>query len=309
MSDNKYNDFFDEGNDQNTMRTSDKFTFNGSEYKMARVTSEDRKADIVKNQEQTTQNMEDTDIVEELSNLLLAEKYVDALAANENATKALIEEEKAAASNVPATPTITGPTITSSTPQQTFEPYVSPEEKADKEAKQKAESEAANEARIEEAQDEMSKEFLAMQEEHLVRGAMMRCQCGSHYRRLNLPVSHGMYESQRPLMNEGDSLVGDTYNIPTFGVCNSSDNKTGGSVLLKKDVPRDEFGRKISEESEGNVRGTPCTPGIITQWLCPHEGTIVDGKCAITPTSFLVCQYGGIIEVVNSGQNEEETKI
>lgn len=163
--------------------------------------------------------------------------------------------------------------------------------------------------RIQEAQDEILADISTQREEHLVRGAMMHCQCGSHYRRLNLPFSHGHKENGRPLMNAKDSLAGEKLNIPTFGVCSSSHNETGGSILLKKDYPRDIYGKKISDTVEGNIRGTPCVPIIESQWLNPQEGTQIDGAPAITPSSFLVCQYGGIIEVVDSGQHDEETAI
>ncbi|MGL5085559.1 MAG: PAAR-like protein [Clostridium sp.] len=157
-----------------------------------------------------------------------------------------------------------------------------------------------------EAYQEQLKEFERRQEEYLVRGAMMHCSCGSHYRRLNLPKCHGIYTSDRPMMNENDSLPGDTFNIPTFGVCNSKSNNTGGSILLKKDVPRNVFGQPTGDVS-GNVRGMPCSPIIITTWLCPREKIIVGDGLAITPQSFVVCKYEGIIEVVDSGQFDEQT--
>ncbi|SFR88995.1 DUF4280 domain-containing protein [Anaeromicropila populeti] len=144
-------------------------------------------------------------------------------------------------------------------------------------------------------------------EKYLVRGAMMHCSCGSHYRRLNLPECHGVYTKERPLMNVADSLPGDALNIPTFGVCSSGKNSTGGSVLLVADVPRDVYGRPIAGAGEGNVKGTPCVPIIVSQWMCPHETTIVGTEPAITPRSFLVCKYQGLIEVVDSGQDDEET--
>lgn len=158
---------------------------------------------------------------------------------------------------------------------------------------------------MKEVQDAL-KEYAQEQQEYLVRGAMMRCSCGSHYRRLNLPKCHGVYTNDRPMMNDNDSLPGDHLNVSTFGVCSSGANKSGGNVLLKKDAKRDVYGKKI-EDQEGNVKGTPCSPIVVSNWLSAHESIEVgDGK-AITPQSFLVCKYEGIIEVVDSGQNEEET--
>lgn len=149
--------------------------------------------------------------------------------------------------------------------------------------------------------------FEERKKEYLVRGAMMKCSCGSHHRRLNLPTDHGVYTNQRPMMNDEDSLPGDTLNIPTFGVCSSKENSTGGSILLKKDVPRNLFGQPTGEDSPGNVRGIPCSPIILTTWLSPKEDIKVGDGLAVTPGSFLVCKYKGIIEVVDSGQFDEET--
>lgn len=152
-------------------------------------------------------------------------------------------------------------------------------------------------------------EFEENQKEYLIRGAMMKCTHGSHYRRLNLPKSHGVYTKDRPLMNETDSLEGDEHNIPTFGICDSCNNKTGNSVLLKKDVPRDKYGKPTGKPSPGEIRGIPCSPVIISNWMCPNEASFVEGSKAITVQSFLVCKYEGIIEVVDSGQNDDETAI
>lgn len=164
------------------------------------------------------------------------------------------------------------------------------------------------EKRIEEKQNEILEEIEAESQEHLVRGAMLRCKCGSHCRRLNLPMTHGFMEEQRPLMNADDSSALPGGNIPYFGVCNSPSNQSGAAtILLKKDYERDPFGKKISNVSSGNVRGTRCTPMILGSWQNVQNGTLIDGAPAITPSSFLICQFGGIIEVLDSGQHDDET--
>ena len=58
----------------------------------------------------------------------------------------------------------------------------------------------------------------------LVRGAKLRCSCGSHGRCLNLPKSHGVYYNGAPLVFESDCEVGEDANIRTFGVCSSTDH-------------------------------------------------------------------------------------
>ena len=161
---------------------------------------------------------------------------------------------------------------------------------------------------IKEAQEREKERLQALQEEHCVRGAMMRCKYGSHYRRLNLPLTHGEIENGRPLVNSNDAVAGDDNNIPYFGVCTCPNyTTTEKEVLLKKDYPRDLRGKKLSDESEGNVKGLPCKPMILGEWKNSHAGTKLDGAAILTGSAFLVCQYGGLIEIVDSGQNDPET--
>ncbi len=174
---------------------------------------------------------------------------------------------------------------------------------------------------IEEAMKESQQTISAPVYEYLVRGAMLKCTCGSHCRRLNLPESHNYYKEGRPLMNREDSIPGskeicegssnekNRINIPYFGVCSS--NKTEEEVIfLKKDIECDPYGNVMPEkerniwttDSNKNVKGPKCNPLIMSTWLCADENCMIDGCPAIREDSFLVCAYGGIIEVINSGQ-------
>ncbi|MFG6343278.1 MAG: DUF4280 domain-containing protein [Lachnospiraceae bacterium] len=241
-------------------------------------------------QHENTLRMNETGYTEAVAQALWEEKTENAKNVAEAEARAAIEEEKALAREAAANQEVAF-----------IVPYDYPAFVADEESE--------TEKKIQEAQDEMIAALEALQEEHLVRGAMMHCQYGSHYRRLNLPRSHGEEENSRPLMTAADYSAGEDGNIPYFGVCSCSNNKTEGSILLKGDYQRDILGRKISDEPGKNVRGTPCRPQIATEWLNPHEGTKINGIPTITPASFLVCEYGGIIEVTDSGQNDDETKV
>lgn len=101
----------------------------------------------------------------------------------------------------------------------------------------------------------------------LVRGAKLRCECGSALRKLNLPLCHGVYITNQPMMNANDYKA--NVNVMHFGMC----RKTG---------------RK-------------CEPQINDPWFEAHEKVLVDGVPAITMDSFLVCYVGGLIEPVNIG--------
>lgn len=154
------------------------------------------------------------------------------------------------------------------------------------------------------------------QYEFLVRGALLHCRCGSHNRRLNMPMDHGVYATDHPLIHRLDCLVGDDQNIGMFGICSSSKIPQGTKIRLDEYVPSDALGNPLGEPGK-TLEGYPCTPDIIGTWLITRDyNCIVDnglkdaygkknklGQPAVTTASFLVCKYGGLIEPLNSGQD------
>lgn len=140
---------------------------------------------------------------------------------------------------------------------------------------------------------------------YVVRGALLRCRYGSHCRRLNLPRCHGVYTLKKPMLFKADHIAGK--NIPSFGVCSSPVNKTGGSVRYVKDVPRNPDGSPTGGAAEGTVTGTPCTPIIVNVWDDTHDDTRIgaENEPALTTRSFLVCKYNGLIEIWRSGQEDD----
>ena len=121
---------------------------------------------------------------------------------------------------------------------------------------------------------------------YLVRGAVLKCSCGSHKRKLNLPESHGVYIGENPIVNQTDCRVGDHANIPAFGVCESAGNPCRKSLgetlrdgLVSSLIPgsgavitaRDEMEKILLVKEDGtNVRGYPCTPCIVSNWQNAH---------------------------------------
>lgn len=157
-----------------------------------------------------------------------------------------------------------------------------------------------------EKEEEILEKMAEYQAEHdrqnpayVVRGALLCCQYGSHRRRLNLPLCHGVYTLKKPIMFKKDCVV--EANIPSFGVCSSPDNPTGGSVSYVKEASEDGGGG-------GTVTGTPCMPVIVNVWDDTHDDTHIgkEGEPALTTRSFLVCKYNGLIEIVRSGQEDED---
>lgn len=158
--------------------------------------------------------------------------------------------------------------------------------------------------------------------EYLVRGALLRCRHGSHARRLNLLKDHAVYVRGCPMIHEFNCETADERNISWFGVCQSPCPPTTDLICLKKDPPRDASGNPIGEAG-GMVDGKKCEPFIVSyQWKDTYPKTrIVDngdlnpgdrkaaetdgsgkGEASVTTLSFLVCNWGGLIEPYTSGQ-------
>lgn len=154
---------------------------------------------------------------------------------------------------------------------------------------------------------------------YIVRGAELRCTCGSHMRRLNLSPCHGVYVNEHPMVHMMDCKEGEgaEFNIPPFGVCSSPHNPNGGDILLVAEAG-------VDGVSPGNVRGKPCTPNIAYgKWCNTHPTTLIaDNEAgareidpnnrtfyrALTMDSFLYCAYDGFIEPHTSGQENLETE-
>lgn len=162
--------------------------------------------------------------------------------------------------------------------------------------------------------------------EYLVRGALLRCRHGSHARRLNLLKDHAVYVRGCPMIHEFNCETADERNISWFGVCKSPCPPTTDLICLKKDPPRDAFGNPVGEAG-GTVDGRKCEPFIVSyQWKDTYPKTrIIDngdlnprdraaaeadgsgqGEASVTTLSFLVCNWGGLIEPYTSGQELAE---
>lgn len=166
---------------------------------------------------------------------------------------------------------------------------------------------------------------------YLVRGALLHCRFGSHARKLNLLRDHGVYVQECPLIHELNCETNLEKNISWFGVCKSPCPPTSETVHLTNDPPRDSSGSPTGDAS-GFVSGHKCEPFIVSfKWLDTHAKTrIVDngdidsvdrkkadddseeapkGLSSVTTLSYLVCNWGGIIEPYNSGQEFTDTSV
>lgn len=138
---------------------------------------------------------------------------------------------------------------------------------------------------------------------YVVRGATIYCSCGTHTRKLDMPVSHGSFIRDKAMMNKKDCKVGIDQNIPPFGAC-QSETKEGIDIVIEdaKDlVPcTDEEGNPISIPLP--IEGKLCEPELAKEWSDTQEETLVDGEPALTVNSTITCCYGGVIGFIDAGQ-------
>lgn len=139
---------------------------------------------------------------------------------------------------------------------------------------------------------------------YVVRGATIYCSCGTHMRKLDMPVSHGSYIRDKAMMNKSDCKVGIDKNIPPFGAC-KSENKDGIDIKIEdeKDLITytDENGN--TDKPQMPVEGKLCEPKLGDEWADAQENTLVDGKPALTVNSTITCSYGGTIRFMDAGQD------
>ncbi len=138
---------------------------------------------------------------------------------------------------------------------------------------------------------------------YVVRGATIYCSCGSHMRKLDMPVSHGSFIRDKAMMNKADCKVGIDQNIAPFGACHS-EKKDGIDIKIEdaKDlVPyTDENGQPIPPQLP--IEGKLCEPKLAAEWADAQEDTLVDGKAALTVNCTITCSYGGTIGFMDAGQ-------
>lgn len=138
---------------------------------------------------------------------------------------------------------------------------------------------------------------------YVVRGATIYCSCGTHMRKLDMPVSHGSYIRDKAMMNKNDCKVGIDQNIPPFGACRS-EAKEGIDIIIEdaKDLLpiTDEEGNKLDIPMP--IEGKLCEPKLGAEWTGVQEKTLVDDKPALTINSTITCSYGGTIGFMDAGQ-------
>jgi len=134
----------------------------------------------------------------------------------------------------------------------------------------------------------------------------MVCTFGSHIKRLDMPVCHGSYIRQKPMLHELDCVVGLDANIPPFGACVSPDNP---NIEIIIESPVDVM--PLANEEGGYsmppmpITGRLCTPMLGPKWIDAHEDTLIDGVPALTVDCTIACLYQGVIFFIDDGQMDD----
>ncbi len=177
----------------------------------------------------------------------------------------------------------------------------------------------SNQGKNKAIQDELANKFkekAGNDPEYLVRGAPIRCQYGSHMRYLDMQEGHGVYLNDKPVGYRMDCEGG--INIMPFGICTSPvhDLRETGSLLAGAETDRE--GNYLRAPEERVVTGALCDPKPAEGWEnCKSETMIAKDAApgmkdlagctyyeALTTASYLICEHGGLIFPLGSGQLE-----
>ncbi|HSS76424.1 MAG TPA: DUF4280 domain-containing protein [Thermoanaerobaculia bacterium] len=120
---------------------------------------------------------------------------------------------------------------------------------------------------------------------HVCMGAMLQCSFGVAPSSL-VVLSPQTLVGERPAANimDNKSLV----NIQPFGMCNSPANPTVASATAA---------------AMGVLTPMPCVPVTAAPWMMGATTVLVGNMPALSNSSKLMCNWGGVIQVINPGQS------
>lgn len=157
---------------------------------------------------------------------------------------------------------------------------------------------------------------------YVVHGAKLLCSRGSREARLVVPLDHGILLNGHPQMIANDSAS--LTNVMCFGNCFSIDNPNMEQAAVDA---TNQYNQEKSQTFWGKVKSffgikpktvdsaseelqalciCECKPSISTEsvWEDSNDKSLVIGKKTLIQPATLVCQYGGIIRIIDNGQNE-----
>lgn len=136
---------------------------------------------------------------------------------------------------------------------------------------------------------------------YVVRGALLRCSCGTHKRRLDLRKDHGMVFTDEdgnmfPMATTADCLLETedeaNANIKYFGICKNTLNPpTTDNIYL------------VGENGEGRIKGPKCDLSIDKEkgWQRIKEDAKLNESNLLTMDSILICRRCALVEIETNG--------
>ena len=118
----------------------------------------------------------------------------------------------------------------------------------------------------------------------VVGGATLRCQQGTSPATLTVAAPHGVAGQKRQVATVDDHQP--MANIGSFGMCQSMANPQVSAATAA---------------ANGVLTPQPCVPVIASPWQPGQAGVRLQRATALTDDSTCNCQWGGIIEVTDTG--------
>ncbi|MDE7273245.1 MAG: DUF4280 domain-containing protein [Lachnospiraceae bacterium] len=158
---------------------------------------------------------------------------------------------------------------------------------------------------------------------YVVHGAKLLCSMGSREARLVVPLDHGILLGSHPQMTADDcaSLT----NVMCFGNCFSAENPAMEQAAVDA---TNQYNIEKSQGFWGKVKSffgvkpktvdsvskelqqlciCECTPCILPDaiWEESNDKSLINDKKTLIQPAVLVCEHGGVIRIIDNGQNEQ----
>lgn len=129
-----------------------------------------------------------------------------------------------------------------------------------------------------------------MSDSYVTSKATIKCSCGDKSARLTVYPDRTVFLTGMPMANVSDHVS--LYNIAPFGKCHTTAYPPTGSATAA---------------NHGTLTPMPCVPGTVSEWRNGKSDYLVKGKPALLKSSYCRCQWGGIITIINDGQQDTGT--
>lgn len=126
--------------------------------------------------------------------------------------------------------------------------------------------------------------------EYVCTGATLQCSMGtSNSKLIATPKNVSLVGNDQANIADFVSMI----NVKSFGKCRSLAYPPTASATAAH---------------YGKLTPMPCVPGTCPKWSAVDPDSLVCGEPALLKPATLRCVYGGVISIVNPGQNKEIKK-